>query len=66
MSQEPNAEPPANRRTYQVLGEAESLGNQLKRATVKGREIISDESAGFGGAESAPGAMDYFVAAVMF
>jgi len=66
MNLEPKAQPSANRRTYQVIGEAESLGNQLKRATVRGRQIISDESAAFGGGETAPGAMDYFVAAVMF
>ena len=48
------------------MGEAESLGNQLKRAVVKGRTLFSDESVSFGGSDSAPGAMDYFVAAVMF
>ena len=54
------------RRTFQAIGEAEALGKQLKRAVVKGREILSDESVSFGGSDSAPGAMDYFVAAVMF
>lgn len=54
------------RRTYQVHGEAEALGSQLKRAVVKGHEMLSDESMAFGGKASAPGAMDYFVAAVMF
>lgn len=55
-----------SRRTFQAIGEAESLGSQLKRAVVKGHEILSDETKSFGGNESAPGAMDYFVAAVMF
>jgi hypothetical protein len=54
------------RRTFQAHGEAESLGRQRKRALVRGHEIFSDESHGFGGGESAPGAMDYFIAAVMF
>lgn len=66
MSQDAAASVPANRRTFQAIGEAESLGSQLKRAVVKGREIVSDESLSFGGNESAPGAMDYFVAAIMF
>ncbi len=53
-------------RTFQAAGEAESLGGQRKRAVIRGREIFSDESEAFGGAGSAPGAMDYFIAAVMF
>jgi hypothetical protein len=66
MTQNEAERPPANRRTFEAIAEAEALGNQLKRATVKGREIISDESVSFGGSGSAPGAMDYFVAAVLF
>lgn len=54
------------RRTFQTVGEAEWLGRQRKRAVVKGHEVFSDESVAFGGTASAPGAMDYFVAAVMF
>ena len=66
MSETESARPPANRRTFQAIGEAEWLGKQLKRAVVKGRSMCSDESVSFGGSDSAPGAMDYFVAAVMF
>ncbi len=57
---------PGNRRVYEVSAEAEALGGQRKRAVVGGRELLSDESAAFGGSGSAPGAMDYFVAAVLF
>ena len=66
MSEDVPERPPANRRTFEAMGEAESLGNQLKRAVVKGRTLFSDESVSVGGSDSAPGAMDYFVAAVMF
>lgn len=52
--------------TFQAAGEAEWLGKQRKRAIIKGREIFSDESESFGGGATAPAAMDYFIAAVMF
>jgi len=66
MSTDEGVPRPAARRSYEAIGEAESLGGQLKRATVRGREIVSDESVSFGGGASAPSAIDYFVAAVMF
>jgi len=67
MAEELAANPPPSQvRTFQAAGEAEWLGKQRKRAVIKGREIFSDESESFGGGGTAPGAMDYFVAAVMF
>jgi hypothetical protein len=38
----------------------------MKKVTVKGREFLCDESVAFGGEDSAPGSMDYFVAAILF
>ena len=57
---------PASKRFYTAEGFGESLDKHLKKATVKGREFLCDESSAFGGDDSAPGAMDYFVAAILF
>ena len=53
-------------RTYTAVGEAESLERHLKRAVIKGREFLCNKSTAFGGDDAAPGAMDYFIAAIMF
>ncbi len=53
-------------RQYKAIGEAELVGQQRKRAVVRGRELLSDEGTAFGGLGEAPTAMDYFVAAIMF
>ena len=42
---------------------AEGVGEKV---TVKGREFLCDESVAFGGEDSAPGSMDYFIAAILF
>lgn len=56
----------AGKRTYIAEGFGESLDKHLKKATVKGGEFLCDEGAAFGGDDSAPGAMDYFVASILF
>ena len=56
----------AGKRTFVAEGFGESLEHHLKKATVKGREFLCDESKAFGGDDSAPGAMDYFIASILF
>jgi hypothetical protein len=54
------------KRYFTAEGVGETLDKHLKKVTVKGREFLCDESIAFGGSDSAPGSMDYFVAAILF
>ena len=53
-------------RYFTAEGVGETLDKHMKKVTVKGREFLCDESVAFGGSDSAPGSMDYFVAAILF
>lgn len=57
---------PTPKRYFTAEGYAESLDKHMKKATVKGREFLCDESIAFGGQNSAPGSMDYFIVAILF
>lgn len=57
---------PTGKRFYTAEGFGESLDKHLKKVTVKGRELLCDESVAFGGEDSAPGSMDYFIASILF
>ena len=54
------------KRYFTAEGAGETLDKHMKKVTVKGREFLCDESVAFGGRDSAPGSMDYFVAAILF
>ena len=56
----------APKRYFTAEGVGETLEKHMKKVTVKGREFLCDESVAFGGEDSAPGSMDYFVAAILF
>ena len=51
---------------FTAEGVGETLDKHTKKVTVKGREFLCDESVAFDGEDSAPGSMDYFVAAILF
>ena len=53
-------------RYFTAEGVGETLDKHMKKVTVKGREFLCNESVAFGGSDSAPGSMDYFVAAILF
>ena len=53
-------------RYFTAEGVGETLDKHMKKVTVKGREFLCDESVAFGGEDSAPGSMDYFIASILF
>jgi hypothetical protein len=46
--------------------EVDDLGNMLRRAKVRGFEIMCDEPASIGGSDTAPAPLHYFAASILF
>ena len=53
-------------RSQVIECEADDLGNMLRRAKVRGFEIMCDEPESIGGSSTAPAPLHYFAASILF
>lgn len=53
-------------RSMVIECEVDDLGNMLRKANVRGFEIMCDEGESLGGTGSAPAPLHYFAASILF